>query len=78
MSRDNGQGIFSMTFISGLQAMPLGLAQESARQHVVASTATAANKAKAEKAIQTARSTNALMLALSNFSLSHQGMKVIR
>lgn len=78
MSRDNGQGIFSMNFISSLQAMPLSLAQEAARQQASASSATAPNKAKAEKAIQTARSTNALMLALSNFSLSHQGMKVIR
>lgn len=78
MSRDNGQGIFSMSFISSLQAMVLCQAQEVAMQQVDASSASAANKAKATKAIQSARSTNALMLALSNFSLSHQGMKVIR
>lgn len=78
MSRDNGQGLFSMTLIASLQVLPLGQAQEAAQRRVDESTATEANKLKATKAIHTARSTKALMLALSNFSLSHQGLKVVR
>lgn len=78
MSRDNGQGIFTMNFISSLQAMALRQAQDLAVQQVDICSASLSNKVKATKAIQSARSTNALMLALSNFSLSHQGMKVIR
>lgn len=78
MSKDNGQGIFSMTFIASIQNQPLMLARELAVGQVNASSARQTNKDKAMKAIGLAKNTNGLLLALSNFSLSHQGLKVLR
>ncbi len=76
IKRDNGQGMFTMDFISRCQGLPFSQALQAAREIVDTSTATDANKQKAHAMINKARTTNALLFGMVNFSLSHQGLGV--
>lgn len=80
MSQDFGQGIFMMpmiTFVS--KQKDLGLAKDYARA-VVDDDAVAIpkNKEKARAMIEKSRTVIGLAQGMTNFSLSHQGMKVLR
>ena len=77
MKRDNGQGMFTMDFITQVSRLPR-LEDAKAAAHLVidGSTATDANKEKARSMIFKATSLRSLLLGMSNFSLSHQGLGV--
>lgn len=79
MSKDFGQGIFSMDFIKSLERQrDLGIAREAAIKQIDESSATDENKTKARQMISKANTVQKLLLGMANFSLSHQGLKVIR
>lgn len=79
MARDNGQGIFTMDIISHTAAMDgLESMKESLQVVIDSSTATAANKIKASGMVRASRDKKHLLLGLSNFMLSHSGLKTIR
>jgi hypothetical protein len=71
------EGIFSMDFISTLQHQPLDIAKQVCLERIDNSTATPENKMKAQQAVTKAASLKNLLLTTSNFSLAHQGMKVL-
>lgn len=78
MSRDNGQGIFTMEVITKISKMKsLAEAKSFAQEVVNNSTANDENKRKATVLIVKASSINSLAISMSNFSLSHQGLKTI-
>jgi len=77
MARDNGQGIFTMDFIGSIQAMPLADASKLALEVIELSAAVPSNKTKASAMIQSSRTMKNLMIGMSNFSLSHQGLKTL-
>lgn len=77
MKRDNGQGMFTMDFITQVSRIPR-LEDAKVATHLVidGSTATDANKGKARSMIFKATSLRSLLIGMSNFSLSHQGLGV--
>ena len=77
MARDNGQGIFSMDFIKKVENMTYNEAIQAALDRINLSTATEANKMKATQMVTKCISVNRLLLGMSNFSLSHQGLKTL-
>jgi hypothetical protein len=79
MTRDNGQGIFSMVAINDVATMKsLNEAKGAAYTLIEASAATAQNKKKASDMVSCTASVKALIFGMTNFSLSHQGLKTIR
>lgn len=82
MAQDFGEGIFSMeviTNVSRLSPNKLASAKLMAEQAIGgATTATQKNRDKATALIAKANSVQSLAIAMSNFSLAHQGLKTIR
>lgn len=80
MSQDFGQGIFTMEMITRVSKCKiLGEAKGLTLQAITDDeTALPKNKIKAERLCHAARSITELAIAMSNFSLSHQGLKTIR
>lgn len=78
MARDNGQGIFTMDFIKSIERKPLPDAKVLALDVVNASPATPANKQKATTMLNNSNTLTKLLIGMSNFSLSHQGLKSMR
>lgn len=80
MTKDYGPGIFSMSTITTVvKTRELQLAKSIAEAEVDAnSTATEKNRIAAKAMILKSRSTLALGTGMTNFSLSHQGLKVLR
>jgi hypothetical protein len=78
MSKDFGPGIFEMRLIRDLEKVTnLELAKQQAQEAVDNSLATAKNKAAATAMISKSRSVKSLLFGMTNFSLSHQGLKLI-
>ena len=78
MARDNGQGIFTMDFINEIAVLKdLAAAKAKATALIDVSTANDTNKQKAMRMVHNARTCNNLVFGMTNFSLSHQGMKVL-
>jgi hypothetical protein len=78
MARDNGQGIFSMAAINDIAALRnTSEAQKIACAIIEASSANPQNK-KAADMVAKSSTVKALIFGMTNFSLSHQGMPVIR
>lgn len=68
-----------MDFINAVSRMKtVEEAKVAAHQAVDASAANDANKGKANTMVMRSRSIRELVFGMSNFSLSHMGMKVIR
>jgi len=79
MARDNGQGIFSMAAINDIAALRnTSEAQKIACAIIEASSANPQNKKKAADMVAKSSTVKALIFGMTNFSLSHQGMPVIR
>jgi hypothetical protein len=80
MSQDFGQGIFTMGTITRVsKCKTLGEAKGIALEAVMSSeTALPKNRIKAERLCHATRSVSELAIAMTNFSLSHQGLKVLR
>lgn len=79
MSKDHGQGIFTMQLITTIsKTRELSMAKSLAEAAINDSTATDANKEKARELLRTSSSLKKLLFGMTNFSLSHQGMKVLR
>lgn len=78
MSKDHGQGIFTMDVIKRCDELAFGDAIVYAEMIVQQSSAKPENKAKAMKMIAHSHNRNTLLLRMSSFNLSHSGMKVIR
>lgn len=81
MSKDHGQGIFTiaiLTKIAERSQASLDVQKDIASRAILESSATDENKRKATAMVLKATSHRSLMLGMSNFSLSHQGMKVLR
>lgn len=78
MTRDFGQGIFEMQLIRDLEKITnLELAKQRALEAVDNSHATDKNKVAATAMISKSRSVKSLLFGMTNFSLSHQGLKLI-
>lgn len=78
MAKDFGQGIFTMPFITKIAGLTdLETAKHYALQEIEDSPANFDNKTKAVKLVQSAKNIRAFVIAMSNFSLSHQGLKTI-
>lgn len=78
MSKDFGQGIFDMDFINVVaKEKDLTAAKGLAFEKVRDSRATDENKAKANSMIARSASISKLLFGMTNFSLSHQGLKSI-
>ena len=78
MSKDFGQGIFDMDFIKSLEKeRNLTTAKEAAFKKIDDSKATDDNKAKARTMVSRSATVIKLLHGMTNFSLSHQGLKVI-
>lgn len=79
MARDFGQGVFTMDIISHVATMSdIAAAKVYAHDAVQASNATSMNKIKAAGMINKAHNSKALLLGMSNFMLSHSGLKTIK
>lgn len=79
MAHDHGQGIFEFSFISRIAVSNnIELAKREAHERIEASSATQMNKTKATGMVNKCRSIKDLLLGMSNFSLSHQGLRSIR
>jgi hypothetical protein len=80
MSKDHGQGIFTMDVITSVSKCKiLGEAKGRALEAITSNeTALLKNRIKAERLCHAARSVSELAIAMTNFSLSHQGLKVLR
>ena len=78
MTKDFGQGIFTMPFITKIASMKdLSAAKQLAMQEIENASANADNKAKAIKLVRDAKTMVAFAISMSNFSLSHQGLKTL-
>lgn len=76
--KDFGQGIFTMPDITAISNMAtLTEAKAAAHALIVASAAKPENKNKAADMVFKATTLKKLLLGMSNFSLSHQGLKRI-
>jgi hypothetical protein len=79
MSQDHGQGIFTMEFINAASRMKsIEEAKVAAHKVVDDATCTDANRAKASTLVMRSRHVRELIQAMTNWSLSHQGLKVLR
>lgn len=81
MARDFGQGIFTvqaLNTISSMKNKPLVEQKKFAQDIIDASSAVESNKIKATEMVRSAGTHAKLLIGASNFSLSHQGLKVIR
>lgn len=80
MSQDFGQGIFTMSTITTVsKTRDLALAKSIANAAIdAATTALPKNIEKARSLVLKASSVNRLAQGMSDFSLSHQGLKTIR
>lgn len=79
MSKDYGQGIFSMELITTVsKTRDIGLAKSIVLATIDADEhALPKNKEKARIMVSQCRSITTLAINMSNFSLSHQGLKVV-
>ena len=78
MSRDFGQGIFDMEFINSIAAVKdLTQAKAKAFEKIESTNATDENKAKAKSMVSRSATLSKLLFGMTNFSLSHQGLKAI-
>ncbi len=78
MSRDFGQGIFDMEFINDVASITdLTKAKSMAFEKIESTTATPENKAKAKSMVMRSATHSKLLFGMTNFSLSHQGLKAI-
>ena len=82
MAKDFGQGLFTMDQITRISTIrelgPMKTAALMLLESEQNAKVTEANRHKARSMISTAPSVKSLLLGLSNFSLSHQGLKVLR
>ena len=79
MAHDHGQGIFTMEFIGSIAALKdVEAGRVLALEHIENSSATAQNKLKAVGMVHKSHTLKNLLLGMSNFSLSHQGLKAVR
>lgn len=79
MSKDFGQGIFTMDFITEISKMKdLTEAKKMVTAVIDLSTANDENVEKAHALVAKARSIHNLIFSMTDFSLSHQGLKVIK
>jgi hypothetical protein len=71
--------MFSMDFITEVSAVKdLSAAKAKVQQHIDASQANDANKRTATTMVYNSHTVKNLLLGMSNFTLSHMGMKSIR
>lgn len=78
MSKDFGQGIFTMEFISKVAEMKsITEAQQLAIKEIDRASANNDNKTKAIKLVNSSRTIKFLVINMANFSLSHQGLKTL-
>ena len=78
MSRDFGQGIFDMEFINSISKVKdLTQAKAMAFEKIEGAVATDENKAKAISMVSRSATLSKLLFGMTNFSLSHQGLKAI-
>ena len=76
---DIGEGIFDMEFINHIYGLgDLTAAKAEAFERIKASTANDVNKAKAMTMVSRSATLSKLVHAMTNFSLSFQGLKAIR
>jgi hypothetical protein len=80
MSHDHGEGLFNMALINEVSKIrdiweARGVVAAVIDQNT---TATQKNVNAARVLVSKARSVHELLIAMSNFSLSHQGLKTIR
>ena len=79
MAQDFGQGIFSMDTITAVtKTRELGMAKSIANAMIDSSKAQQKNIDKARALVMKANSVNRLAQGMSDFSLSHQGLKTLR
>lgn len=77
--KDFGPGIFDMEFINEMNALDsINDIKTAAMAKIDASSANEDNKKRARSMIQLASSKMKLLMGMTNFSLSHQGLKAIR
>lgn len=77
--KDFGPGIFDMEFINEMNELTsMNDIKTAAMAKIDASSAHEDNKKKARSMIQLANSKMKLLMGMTNFSLSHQGLKAIR
>ena len=78
MSKDFGQGIFDMGFINDISKIKdLTLAKSMAYEKIESTNAADENKAKAKSMVSRSATLSKLLFGMTNFSLSHQGLKTI-
>lgn len=78
MSRDFGQGIFDMEFINSISKVKdLTHAKSMAFEKIESTNATDENKAKAKSMVSRSATLTKLLFGMTNFSLSHQGLKTL-
>jgi hypothetical protein len=76
VARDNGQGMFSMEFITEVSTMKdLVAAKAKVQQHIDESKATDPNKQAATMMVYNSRALKNLVIGMSNFSLAHMGLR---
>ena len=78
MAQDFGQGIFTMEFIKSVEDLDLIDAKAKAYSLIHSSTANVVNRQKATKMLNDSRTMKNLLLGMSNFMLSHSGLKTVR
>lgn len=79
MNKDFGEGIFDMEFINQAYALgDLTAAKTAAFEKIKASSANDTNKTKASAMVSRSATLSKLIHGMTNFSLSHQGLKAIR
>lgn len=77
--KDFGPGIFDMEFINEMNELTnTEQIKAKAMDKINASSATEDNKKKARAMIHFANTKTKLLMGMTNFSLSHQGLKAIR
>jgi hypothetical protein len=77
--KDFGQGIFDMEFIHEMNSLSdLNEIKAKCMDKINSSSATETNKKKARAMVQLANTKTKLLMGMTNFSLSHQGLKTIR
>ncbi len=78
-AKDFGQGIFDMEFINQVNdEKDFGKQKAMSIAKVKGSSATDANKTKAINMINFAKNSKGLIMGMTNFSLSHQGLKTLK
>lgn len=77
--KDFGQGIFDMEFINEVNdEKDFGKQKAMSIAKAKGSKATEENKTKAINMVNFAKNSKALLMAMTNFSLSHQGLKTLK